>query len=76
MTTRRDERALALLGRLLQAAEAEGRAGVQIEGLALQALAQWRWGEPASAITSLERALRLAIMGWMGYRKRSCIQPG
>jgi LuxR family maltose regulon positive regulatory protein len=54
------ERALALLGRLLQAAEVEGRTGIQIEGLALQALAQWRWGEPASAITSLERALRLA----------------
>jgi LuxR family maltose regulon positive regulatory protein len=54
------ERAMTLLERLLQAAEAEGRAGVQIEALALQALAQWRRGEPASAMTSLERALRLA----------------
>ena len=54
------ERALALLERLLPAAEAEGRAGVQIEALALQALAHWRRGERAGALTSLERALRLA----------------
>ena len=51
---------LALLERVLQAAEAEGRAGVQIEALALQALAHWRRGERAAAMTSLERALRLA----------------
>ena len=54
------ERALALLARLLQAAEAEGRAGVQIEALALQALAHWQGGDRAGAMTSLERALRLA----------------
>jgi LuxR family maltose regulon positive regulatory protein len=54
------ERALALLERLMEAAEAEGRAGVQIEALALQALAHRRRGERASALTSLERALRLA----------------
>ena len=54
------ERALALLDRLLQAAEAEGRAGVQIEALALQALAHWRRGDRAGALTALERALRLA----------------
>jgi MalT-like TPR region len=54
------ERALPLLERLLQAAEAEGRAGVQIEALALQALAYWRRGEQVSAMTALERALRLA----------------
>lgn len=54
------ERALALLQRLLPMAEAEGRAGVAIEALALQALAQWRRGEQASALTSLERPLRLA----------------
>jgi LuxR family maltose regulon positive regulatory protein len=54
------ERALALLRRLLQAAEAEGQMGVQIEALTLQALAHWRCGERAGALTSLERALRLA----------------
>jgi LuxR family maltose regulon positive regulatory protein len=54
------ERALALLERLLQAAEAEGRVGIQIEALALQALAHWRRGEPTSALTALERTLRLA----------------
>jgi LuxR family maltose regulon positive regulatory protein len=54
------QRALALLDRSLQAAEAEGRAGVQIEALALQALAFGRRGDPVSALTSLERALRLA----------------
>jgi LuxR family maltose regulon positive regulatory protein len=54
------ERALALLERLMEAAEAEGRAGVTIEALALQAMAHWRRGEQAGALTSLERALRLA----------------
>ncbi len=54
------EQALALLESLLQATEEEGRTGIQIEALALQALAQWRRGEPTDAMTSLERALRLA----------------
>jgi LuxR family maltose regulon positive regulatory protein len=54
------ERALALLKRLLQAAQETGRKRVQIEGLALQALAQWRRGERAAAMTSLGHALRLA----------------
>jgi LuxR family maltose regulon positive regulatory protein len=54
------EYALALLERLLQVAEAEGRMGVSIEALALQALAHWRRGERADAMTSLERGLRLA----------------
>ena len=54
------ERALALLARLLQAAEAEGRAGIQIEALALQALAHWQGGDRAGAMVPLERALRLA----------------
>jgi LuxR family maltose regulon positive regulatory protein len=54
------ERSLALLRSLLPAAEAEGRTGVTIEGLALQALAHGRRGELAIAMTSLERALRLA----------------
>ena len=34
--------------------------GVTIEALALRALAHWRRGEQASALTALERALRLA----------------
>ena len=54
------ERALALLARLLRATEAEGRAGLTIEALALQALAHWRHGDHPSAMTSLERALRMA----------------
>jgi LuxR family maltose regulon positive regulatory protein len=54
------ERGLALLGRLLKAAEAEGRTGIQIEALALQALARWQRGEQADALIALERALCLA----------------
>jgi LuxR family maltose regulon positive regulatory protein len=54
------KRALALLERLLHAAKAEDRTGVQVEALALQALAQWRHGEQAGALTSLVHALRLA----------------
>ena len=50
----------ALLQALIQAVEAEGRAGIQIEALALQALAHWRHGHQASAMSDLERALRLA----------------
>ena len=54
------EHALALLDRLRRAADAEGRTGVTIEALALQALALWRRGDRAAALTALERALRLA----------------
>jgi LuxR family maltose regulon positive regulatory protein len=54
------ERALALLGHVLQTADAEGRVGIQIEALALHALATWRAGERAGAMIVLERALRLA----------------
>lgn len=54
------ERALALLETLLQVAQEEGRMGVSIEALALQALAHDRRREVAGAMTSLERALRLA----------------
>jgi LuxR family maltose regulon positive regulatory protein len=54
------DRARALLKHLMAAAEAEGRMSVQIEALALQALAHWRRGEQAGALTALERALRLA----------------
>jgi LuxR family maltose regulon positive regulatory protein len=52
--------ALTLLHSLAQAAEAEGRMGIQIEALALRALAHWRRGDRPSALMSLERALRLA----------------
>lgn len=52
--------ALMILDRLWRAALAEGRMGVQIEALALQAIAQWRAGDRAGAIVSFERSLRLA----------------
>ena len=54
------DQALALLARLLRAAELDGRAGIQIEALALRALAHWQGGDRAGAMVSLERALRLA----------------
>jgi LuxR family transcriptional regulator, maltose regulon positive regulatory protein len=54
------DRASALIARLLQAAEAEGRTGIQIEALALQALAHWQGGDRAGAMVPLEHALRLA----------------
>jgi LuxR family transcriptional regulator, maltose regulon positive regulatory protein len=54
------DRARALLERLISVAEAEGRMGIHIEALALQALAHWQRGEAVGALTTLERALRLA----------------
>jgi LuxR family maltose regulon positive regulatory protein len=54
------ERALALLKALLQTAQDEDLLGIQIESLLLQALAQWHLSEQLKAMTSLERALRLA----------------
>jgi LuxR family maltose regulon positive regulatory protein len=54
------ERALTLLKRLFQAAEEEGRVGVQIETWALQALAYWKRGGQADSMTALEHGLRLA----------------
>ena len=53
-------RARTLLDRLLRPAAAEGRVGILIETLTLQALAHWRSGDRAGALASLERALRLA----------------
>lgn len=53
-------RAEELLHRLLKVAEEEGRTGVAIEALALQALAAWKVGDLAAALTSLERSLRSA----------------
>lgn len=54
------QRALRLLEGLLASAEAEGRAGMAVEALALQALARQARGERAEALVLLERALRLA----------------
>ncbi|MCC6188509.1 MAG: tetratricopeptide repeat protein [Anaerolineales bacterium] len=54
------QRALALVERLLAVVEAEGRAGMAIEALALQALARQARGERAQALVLLERTLRLA----------------
>jgi LuxR family maltose regulon positive regulatory protein len=54
------QRALRLLERVLASAEAEGRAGIAVEALALQALARQARGERAEALVLLERALRLA----------------
>jgi LuxR family transcriptional regulator, maltose regulon positive regulatory protein len=54
------EQALALLERLVPAAEEEGRLGIAIEALALLALARWQRGERPEALMALERALRLA----------------
>lgn len=53
-------RAGMLLKRLLQVAEEEGRMGIQIEALALHALADWSRGDRAGSMTALERALRTA----------------
>ncbi len=52
--------ALELLAPLVQSARVEGRVGIQIEAMALQALAYWRRGERSDALTSLEQTLRLA----------------
>jgi LuxR family maltose regulon positive regulatory protein len=54
------DQALALLGGLLRAAAEEGRAGIQIEALALRALGLWQAGDRAGAMVALEHALRLA----------------
>lgn len=48
------------LNELFEAAEGEGRTGIQIEASALQALADWQSGERPGAMAALERALRLA----------------
>jgi LuxR family transcriptional regulator, maltose regulon positive regulatory protein len=53
-------RTLSLLERLIQLAESDGRLGLYIEALGIEALVHWRRGETTNAMTSLERALRLA----------------
>lgn len=54
------EQALQFIERLLGIAEAEGRAAIMIEALALQSLALSMCGEHPRAMTSLQRALRMA----------------
>jgi LuxR family transcriptional regulator, maltose regulon positive regulatory protein len=54
------EQALRLLERLREEAEAAGRAGSEIEILALQALALWARGKKERAVGTLTRALALA----------------
>lgn len=52
--------ALRVIRDLLIMAENDGRMGIVIEGLMLQALACWRHHDTQEALTALERALRLA----------------
>lgn len=54
------DHALGLLERLIATAEEEGRMGVTVEALALQALAHWKRGEQPYALSALEGSLRLA----------------
>lgn len=54
------QQALRLLGTALESASTKGRIGIRVEALALQALVHWRFNDTARALTSLERALRLA----------------
>jgi ATP/maltotriose-dependent transcriptional regulator MalT len=53
-------RARELLDHMLSAATAEGRTGIEIEALALRALAHWQAGDRSRAMIALERALRMA----------------
>jgi LuxR family maltose regulon positive regulatory protein len=54
------ERAVEIAGRVLDRAVSENRIGVQIEALALRALARWTRGDGPGALTLLEQALTLA----------------
>ncbi|MGA7668816.1 MAG: LuxR C-terminal-related transcriptional regulator [Nitrolancea sp.] len=54
------DRAKSLLDHVLETSQQDGRIGVQIDAFAIQALAQWRRGDSASALRSLDQALRLA----------------
>jgi LuxR family maltose regulon positive regulatory protein len=60
LATRADGEALALLARLLKAAEDGGRSGSVIEILVLQALGQQSQADTHAALCSLERAMKLA----------------
>lgn len=66
LATGRPTDAIGLLQRILAAAEAGGRDGNAIEGLALLALAQDAGGDTAQALTTLEEALtRAAVEGFV-----------
>ncbi len=54
------ERAQRLLERLLTRVEGQGRAGLLIETLAVEAVARWRLGDVGGALSSLEGSLRIA----------------
>jgi LuxR family maltose regulon positive regulatory protein len=54
------ERALRILRPLIDVAAANGRKGIQIEALALMALALWAEGDRAGGLTALECSLRIA----------------
>lgn len=54
------DRAMSLLKQLIPVMEEEGRMGIQIEALALQAILHWKRGEQSTAMTALGRALHLA----------------
>jgi LuxR family transcriptional regulator, maltose regulon positive regulatory protein len=54
------DRSQTILERLLEMAKNEGRMSVTIEALSIKALADWRGGDRAGALASLEHALRLA----------------
>lgn len=58
--TEANERALKLLDREIDAATAGGRTGIEIRARAIRSLAMWNLGDRATALTSLEHALRLA----------------
>jgi len=60
MAEHQADRAVPLLDRLLQAAEAQQRMGSVIEILIAQALAQQAQGDAPAALAALERALTLA----------------
>ena len=73
------KRSQAMLARMATATEEDGRMGVYAEALALQAIAAWKLGEQAGAMTILEHALRLAEPEGYGgcsptwdYRWRGC----
>ena len=54
------ERAAEQIDLMLDTAERDGRTGLQIEALALQAMVWWMRGDRAEAMVSLERGLSLA----------------
>jgi LuxR family maltose regulon positive regulatory protein len=54
------DEAIALLTTAIRSAGADGRMSIVIEASTLEALAHWRRGDRGSALSALERALRLA----------------